>query len=555
MKSIKNEFESALKNKTMVSFLDELKWKKIGVFGGRRLIHSGSKGSLCLNDIIKILLNQKKYDSKELLQVINKIRDLDAEGNGLLASCDPMQIFFTSLRQRLGNYKFDRIYELDYLSRVAVQQEHAKLQKAIPSSVTDVSHAVSQTEKTEIIDVKTIKELRDYCQPNAFLHQTSSSLFALLPCTEQKMVSVWDLLKRKMAPLGDLIFWGDLDFPLTEGKSSFEKWLVKNDSLSVARASGQKKRDINKSSAEKLFQGLQSALDAYFLTKALVYATLVKQKGMALFNDTAEKESFKDYFFEVKRNFNNQYLLPFFYASCVRPKSVDDTTTSYYLFGKILNFLNDKKINLIDFTKENDALNNENMEKLDVFLESEGFQLLDQLFTVENKMEHDNFLVAYHDIFITIESLKGLGLVALTEPKQFLESMKSDKISTEYHSFLEKANQHFDLLEEILFGDSQAPMQFNEEQQKYMDNPYPIILISNQKDVFDSPTDPFIVEMDLGEDENLTIKHSLQLGKEIQWIATVSHKIQDVEAYLKKYNIEGVKVISIETLKSLKTQA
>ncbi|KIA78170.1 hypothetical protein [Parachlamydia acanthamoebae] len=118
-------------------------------------------------------------------------------------------------------------------------------------------------------------------------------------------------------------------------------------------------------------------------------------------------------------------------------------------------------------------------------------------------------------------------------PDKFLSTM--DEIQERLNPFLEKARKHFDLLEEVLFGCEE--LTFTEEQKQHINDAYPIILISNQSEAFKPVKTEF------------RAKQGLQLGKEIKWIATERSRIKDVRAYLEKYRIEGVNVISIDTLR------
>lgn len=564
MVKIEKGLNSSVENKQCLQFINELQWQKIGFFGGRKLVHAKYSGTLCLNDIVKTLtLNSENFSDKELVALITQVKAMDKTGDQLLAESFSYQKKFTSIRRFFGNFNYNRNTQLEYLTSIANRQNAdanldpvAFIQKlniplpnlaATPKVQVVTPKALPEVEPVEVetVDPQTIQELKEYCKSNPLIHGTSSVIFALLPETEQSLVSVWDLLKIKRAPIGGEVFIGGLDLSITEGNSCFGRLKARKYSLlDIERRYAIKPNDLDIKNNDETKEQLRSELLAAFkylhLTQTLLLAIRAKQRGIELFADN-DKAMFSELFFAMKQYFENKYLLPLFIGRYIRDKfnnekSFEKDTKLCDFLDSLDQFLFSEKISLKNYMDASVLPENDEMQKLRKFLEKHGFQLLNEKAEAQKAERHTGFECDYEDIFREASNPKKLCKYALKKPEELLESMADETVTAEYNSYLEKANQHFELLEEVLLKNPPS-MTFNDEQQKIIDDAFPIILISNQTDAFFPNKDEY------------RAKHSLQLGKEIQWIATPKERIKDVEAYLKKHNISGVKVISIETLK------
>ncbi|WP_059359817.1 hypothetical protein [Parachlamydia acanthamoebae] len=528
-----NELENSIKNNKSTDFLSNLSWE-IRTFGGRKLVHKDTDftGTLCLNKIIKkFSLGSSQLNSTELSAIVKKIEELDKEGNSLLAKSSFFKRATTTVRRFFGNFNSNRSTKLNDLRSFKNTYEKLVQAKKAPNLISEV----------EKVDQKTLKDLQAYCKSDPFIHGTSSVIFAQLPYTDQRLVSIWELLQKKMAPIGGEIILGGLNIPIADGATCFGRLNSSGYPLSRVTESYSRQPNAgdiqNDQEAQKaLALNFAHALEDFYFTQSLIFAIRAKQRGITLI--IPEKaDVVKSALQSIKCTFMNFYLFAPFIGKFVQldpSRPYDDIQHAHFL-EKCEEFLRSDQIDLapymdLEVLPEND----EAIIKLNRLLNENGYQLLHKRAAIrKGEASFPFFENSFFHSFYGIGNLSHLWGSILMYPDKFLSTM--DEIQERLNPFLEKARKHFDLLEEVLFGCEE--LTFTEEQKQHINDAYPIILISNQSEAFKPVKTEF------------RAKQGLQLGKEIKWIATERSRIKDVRAYLEKYRIEGVNVISIDTLR------
>jgi hypothetical protein len=532
------------------NFCDNLVWK-IGFLGGRRLVDkTGSyKGSLCLNDLIRHLDTQSSQvnppgeigqsTSVSYRNLADKVIVLHRDGQQAVTHVNIIKRVFTRMKSFLSSKFYDRDGVLARMRNQPIASSPFELPALQPKSKL-------QTEVEKPIIPPLSQNTKLFLRKNPWIHGTSSVIFEHLPHTEQKLLSLHDLLLKKMAPIGGEIFGGGTNCLLADGNTSFGQLKgTKYDLervLNYAQSPGTSVLSNTQEVKDQLKVEFLHALDCLMLTQALILATRARQRGFSVTENSnnPEKIELRQQLKNLHINIVNSYSLIPFLAKFVRKN--DSSSESPQSFIKsIEEFLKTHMIDLSMVAFEQSLnMTDPSMAKIQEFLNEKGYSLHEVIQTPQSTSglwrSRIRILDAIHLSIFEYGNHTNLQLGSLNEHHQELLVANNDLFTQIYTPFFKNLSDHFALLDDMLFSEIDMTRPVPSENKALIEKPFGIILMSADERCFE-----------FKKTEYRSVQ-PLTLGKEIEVIATAAENIPQVKAYLDRYSIQGVEVIAFEAL-------
>jgi hypothetical protein len=528
---------------------DHLQWE-IGSFGGRRLKYTGPDGTftgtICMNDLVKVLDTISKKDTSNLIPAKNKIDSLNADGNTLLKKASLYKRALTWIKQ-IGNLRYNRNNILNRISKIATPTLSALAQASssaisfsseppLPSPTFSTATpkpapvaAVTPTPTPVVAITPLTVEQIAFLDQNPYIHGTGSAALALLPRTEQKLIPVWELLKKGLAPLTGELFLGGMDRVVTDNPLRLGK--IKGCSYSLSRVLGYAHGSTSENTEQALAAGFLSAYESCYLTLALTCLNRANLLGKSFIKKEAIPELQKDLNKELT-NIKNIYLLIPFVAKFVSEKTRHADLSSFSQI--MLDAAKGVDLARFAFADSLDIDGDPTLQKMKRKLEEENFALQNKARTPEGE-QHSIDVTSWS--LISVSNAERSMTSTLDNYNQVLSNL--DQIKKAFGAHIDLINEHFKLICEGLNQQRDPHVQIPDSDKELVDNPFGIIFIigADQKE-----------SMTFQRSGEFTAKNPLQIGKEIKMIAVKAENIGRMQAYLSRHGIEGVEVIATEAL-------
>lgn len=343
-----------------------------------------------------------------------------------------------------------------------------------------------------------------------------------LPKTDQQIVSVWEMLKQKIAPIGGEILTGG-DLPFASMRPSFGDLTGKStyDLDSVMRSYARKPVDSSEHSLDEVNHHIYEmgrAMGGFRVTQALIAATRFYQKGgdISQVEGMGTKEEFNEMLQQLQRLSLNRY----FALKLIAQYVVNDNENAIDLGGFADEFEGYCADNKIDLESLQD------LKPLESFLKEKGFSLLDK---PRQAGDREGSMSVLRDI--------GLGnfhhpvQVALQQPQELLREYASHQALIDKE--IEKIKKHFALMEEVVYTKCPNPIQ---DEEGNLSDPFPLIFFTKKDEVMEKVMTEF------------RATKPLKLGEDIPYIGTPRAYIPRLQAYIEKHGLLNVKPIAFEDM-------
>lgn len=364
-----------------------------------------------------------------------------------------------------------------------------------------------------------------------YIHGTSSAIFALLPKTEQKLIPVWDLLQKGLAPLSGELVGGGMRDLMTDNPTRFGKIGTGVYGLQGVSSNYAKARKMN---AETCIAWAESAFDRQQLTLALVFFTRARLLGLPPMPEQETRELVPLLDKSRRTISNTYYLMPFFARFVKGPVDPRQIGCTNQIVESILDVCEANKIDLKKFAfLPKLDIQDSSVRALQEALQQHRIQVGEVACAPTTLPSQNGFSMCLLSLDEATRTAEGI-----LRGTRYEEPVTIDELQTKLQEHVAMLDKHFELLKAAFMNKGGFDLNLTPEENAFLDDPFGIILMTDRSDCFD----PLQAEFEA--------KNPLALGQEIKMIAAPKEKMEAVRSYLARYNILGINVISIEAVQA-----